>query len=163
MNALDPRSVGVDRVVESQWPVEQRAINLSTLRHDHKCGSFQGRRQLGRDSFNRRQQRYLRTVDAQGVQHLDRIATDVSLVLQAGKDVYRRVGNEQRFVVAGHTHGEDMAEAPLSAQTAFTIGHGMQQFIAVQAAFHQQLATTFADQGNTTLGGSVTVWHVLHG
>lgn len=56
-----------------------------------------------------------------------------------------------------------MAEAPFRAQTVFAVGHGMQQFIAVQAAFHQQLATALADQGDTTLGGGVAVWHVLHG
>ena len=73
-------------------------------------------------------------------EQIDRVLNDVALGVEIGKDVDRRVGDEQRLGIGRHVHDEDMTDAPRGAQAGLARRHLAHQLVGVQAALHQQLA-----------------------
>ena len=84
--------------------------------------------------------------DAQRMREVDRVLDDVDLGLEVGRDVHRRVGDDQRLVVAGHVHDEAMADPPRGAQPGVALDHRAHQFVGVKAALHQRFGPAFAHQ-----------------
>ena len=82
---------------------------------------------------------------------------DVGLVLEVGRDVDRRVGDEQQPRVGGHVHDEDVADAPRGAQAGRRRHHRAHQLVGVQAALHQRLDLARARHRDRLLGGGVAV------
>ena len=63
-------------------------------------------------------------LDPQRVREIDGVLDDVDLVLQRRRDVDRRVGDDQRPIVAGHVHDEAMADPARRAQAALAAHDG---------------------------------------
>ena len=85
-------------------------------------------------------------------EEVDGVLDDVALGVEIGKDVDRRVGDEQRLGIGRHVHDEDVADPPRRAQAGrrrtSTCAH---QLVGVQAALHQQLALGLADRARRPL------------
>ena len=83
---------------------------------------------------------------AERVREVDRVLNDVDLRLQIRRDVDRRIGDDQRLVVARNVHDEAMTDAPGGAQAGIALDHGAHQLVGVQAALHQRFGSSLANQ-----------------
>ena len=77
---------------------------------------------------------------------IDRVLDDVALAVEIGEDVDRRIGDEQRLGIGRHVHDEDVADAPVGAQSADLRRDAAHQFVGMQAALHQHFALARVDQ-----------------
>ena len=80
---------------------------------------------------------------------IDGVLDDVALGVEIGEDVDRRIGDEHGLGIGRHVHDEDMADAPVGAQSADLGGDGAHHLVGVQAALHQDLALALVDQFDT--------------
>ena len=69
-----------------------------------------------------------------------------TLQSRSGKDIDRRIRDEQGLGVTGHIDGEDVADPPVGAQARRFCGDAAHQFVGVEAALHQQLALGLVNQ-----------------
>ncbi len=125
-DALGPRRVLADRVVERERPVEDAALDLPAVRHLAQRRGVERRADVRVDGLHGREDRHLRHGDAEHVREVDRVAHDVGLLGQRRLDVDRGVGDQQDPVVGGHVHHEDVADAPLGAQPGLR-GHDLRR------------------------------------
>ena len=91
---------GIDRIVEGERPVEHAAGDLAAIRHLAQRRGLDGRGDLRRHGLDRRQDRDARRAEADLHEQVDRVLDDVALGIEIGKDVDRRVGDEQRLGMA---------------------------------------------------------------
>ena len=160
LDLFDRRRFLADRVVHRERTIEQPARDLTAVRHLAESRRLQGRLDLRVHRFHRRQNRNLRQLHAKGVAELDRVLHDVDLVVEAGIDVDRGIGDEQGLVVGGHVHHEHVAQAPRGAQTGL-FGHDCaQQLIGVQRSLHQHLGFAHAHQLHRLCRSRIAVWRV---
>ena len=73
-------------------------------------------------------------------EEIDGVLDDVAFGVEIGEDVDRGIGDEHGLGIGRHVHDEDMADAPIGAQSAGLCGDRAHQLVGVQAAFHQHLA-----------------------
>jgi hypothetical protein len=73
---------------------------------------------------------------------------DVALGLEIREDVDGGVGDEQNVGIGGHVEDKDVADAPPGAQPAVLCHDLVHQHVGVQAALHQALRLTVADQAH---------------
>ena len=128
---------GRHRVVECQRTIENGAGNLAAVGHLAEFGGIHGGFNLRIDRLDRRQDRYLRPVDAERVREIDRVLDNVAFGLQVRIDIDGRVSNKERSRVCGDIHDEDVADAPLSAQIVLAGDDRMHQDVGMQCALHQ--------------------------
>ena len=69
-------------------------------------------------------------------------------VLEIGRDVHRGVRDQQGTRIARHVHQIDVAEPSAGAKTAVWSQYGMEQFVGVQRALHQQRRLAPLHQAN---------------
>ena len=91
------------------------------------------------------------------------VLDDAAFVFKVGRDVDGGVCHQQRFGVGWHVHDVDMAEPFARAQAGLRGGNGVQEFVGVQGAFHQQLGLAGAHQFHRAGGGIVAVGGGLDG
>ena len=143
---LDCRRILVDRIVERQRAVEDRAGNLAAVGHLAQCRGLDRRGDLGIDRLHRRQDRHAHLVKLQRMAEVDSVLDDVDLGVEIGRDVYRSIGDDQRVLVAGNIHHKAVADAPGRADAALASDHSTHQLVRVQTALHQGLGLAFADE-----------------
>src|SRR5262249_41938010 len=66
--------------------------------------------------------------------------------IEIGKNIDRRIGEEQRLGIARHVHDEDVTDAPFRAQASLARRHLAHQLVRVEAALHQELAFRLLDE-----------------
>ena len=116
------RRLGIDGVVEGERPVEDAAGDLAAVGHLAQRGGLDGRRDLRRHGLDRREDRDPRRAEADLREQVDGVLDDVALGIEIGKDVDRRVGDEQRLGIGRHVHDEDVADPPRGAQAGLAGG-----------------------------------------
>ena len=144
-DALDPRRLGINCVVKGQRAIQHAAGDLAALRHLAQGSGLDGGGDLGRHRLDRRQDRHAGRAQADGGEKVDGILHDVAFLAQVGKDVDRRIGDEQRLGMPRHIHHIDMADPAFGLQTGQLVGDGMHQLVGMQAALHQKLAPARPD------------------
>jgi len=163
LDALGGGRLGADCVVEGERSVEDAAADLAALGHLAQARSVDGGGNLAGHGLHRGKDRHFWRCEPQPVGEVDGVLADVDLVFQGGKDVHRRVGDEQRLVVGRYVHDEDVADAPLGAQ-ARRPGHDFgHQLVGVQAALHEQPGLATTNHLDGAGGGGVAVRHVDDG
>src|SRR4030095_3287549 len=100
-----------DSVVESQWPLQNAILDLSTVRHLAESGGIHCRPHTRSARLTRSENSRLRILQAERLTEINGVLTNVRLVFEAGCDVDRRVCNEEQLVVAGNVHQEDVTDA----------------------------------------------------
>ena len=80
------------------------------------------------------------------MRQVDGVLHDIDLGVEVGRDVDRRVGDQERLGVARYVEHKHMADSAFGAQAALRVDHRAQQFVAVQAAFHQRIDLAGAGQ-----------------
>ena len=112
---------------------------------------------FGIDGLHRRQDRDPHLVEPQRVRQIDRVLHDVDLPVEVGRDVDGGVGDDQRVLVTGHVHHEAMADAARRADAGVARHNSAHQLVGVQAALHQSLGRSLADQRDRLCGRVVAV------
>ncbi len=102
--------VFADRVVERQGPIQDRARNLSSLRHFAKGSGIDGRRHLRGHGFDRRKDCNLWPLSPERDRQIDGILTNIDLVFQRRSDINCAVSHDQHFVIRRYIHDEYMAD-----------------------------------------------------
>ena len=159
-DALDPRRVFADGVVERQRPVQQPSLDLPALGHLAQRGGVQRRGHLRVDRFDSSQDRDFRFADAQRDRQVDRVLADVHLVLERRRDIDGGVSDDEDLVVRGHVHDEHVTDTAPRAQPGFLGDDRAKDLIAVQASLHQELGFSTANQFHRLSRGSMAVRHV---
>ena len=131
---------------KASGPSRIAARDLPAVGHLAQRRRVDGRGNLRRHGFDRRQDRDPRRAEADRGEQIDRVLDDVALGIEVGKDVDRGIGDEQRFGIGRHVHDEDVADAPRGAQAGLREATCAHQLVGVQAALHQELALGLADQ-----------------
>ena len=160
LDALDPRRLGIDRVVEGERSVEHAAGDLAAVGHLAERRGLDGRGDLWCDRFDRGQDRDPRRAKADLGEEIDGVLHDVALGVEIGSDVDCRIGDEQRVRMGRHVHDEHMADPPRGAQAGRRGRNGPHQFIGVQAALHQQFAFGLVNELNAFRRRGIAVRHV---
>ena len=145
-DALDRCRVLVDRVVERQRTIDQRACDLSAVGHLAQRGRVDRRRHLRVDGFHGGENRDLRRGDAKGNREIDGVLADIDFVLERRGNVDGRVGHDEDLVVGRHVHDEDVTDAAARPKPSLPRHHGAQQLVGVQAPLHEQLGLTQAHE-----------------
>ena len=159
-DALDPRGLGADRVVERERPVEKAALDLAALGHLAQGRSLDGARDLGVDGLDGREDGDAGRAEAQAQMQIDGVAADVGLGLEVGEDVDGSIRDEQRLGIGRHVHDEDVADPASRAQTRLACDDLAHELVGVQAALHQELGLASADQLHGLDGGGMAVRRV---
>ena len=120
-------------------PSRSAVTDLPALRHLAQRRRVERRLHLRGDGLDRREDRDLRPREPERDAQVDRVLADVDLVLQHGRDVDRRVRDQQDLVIRRHIHDEHVADAPPGPQPRVARDHGREQFVRVQTPLHQQL------------------------
>src|SRR5215813_1705124 len=155
--SLDACRFWIDCVVEGQRPVEDAAGDLSSIGHLAERRSLDGGWDLRGHGFNSGEDRDARRAEADLGEEIDRVLYDVAFGLEIGKDIDRRIGDEERVRMVRDIHDENMTDPPRRAQAGGGGGNRPHQLVGVQAAFHQQLALSLADQLNGLRGGRIAM------
>ena len=79
------------------------------------------------------------------------------LVFERGRDIDGGIGDDQDLMVGRHIHDEDVTDAPSGAQSRLARHDRAEQFVSVQAAFHQQLGLALPDEFHGLRGRIVAV------
>ena len=158
LNALGRRRNRADGVVEGKRPIQHAAGDLPTLRHFTERRGIQGGLHLGRHGLNRRKDRDLGRRNPHCLRQLDGIANDIRLGFQIGRDIHRRIRDDQRARVKRRIQHEGVAHAPFGAQPRFLRQSRAQQFIRMQAALHQSRRPAFPHQGHRSLGRGMAMF-----
>ncbi|RAS37462.1 hypothetical protein BX591_103316 [Paraburkholderia bryophila] len=159
---LDRRRVRADRVVERQRTVDDRAADLAAIGHFAERGGVERRGDFRGDGFQRGQHRHFRQRNTQRVREFDCVAHDIGFLFQRRENIDGRVRDEQRLRIARHIHDENVTQTPFGADAGVLADHFLQQFIRVQAAFHQRVRCAGAHQFDGFRGGRVTMRRVDH-
>ena len=88
---------------------------------------------------------------------------NVNFGVKVGRNVNRCIGDQQRLGITRHVQHKYMADAPTSAQPGLWMHHRAQQFVAVQAAFHQRINLASARHFNRLVSCCMAVLHIDHG
>lgn len=91
---------------------------------------------------------------------VNRVLSDLLLVIQRGNDVDRRIGDDDGPVEAGHVQDKSVANASLGTQAGRSSHHCAHQFVGVQASLHQHLDFGFPGQSHRFVGGSMAMRRV---
>ena len=145
---------------KASGPSSKSAGDLAAFRHLAQGRRFDGRGDFGRHRLDRRKDGHSRHAHADRHPEIDGVLDDVALGIEIGKDVDRRIGDEQRIGMARHIHHEDMADPPPGAKPRRGGGDLMHQFICVEAPLHQQFALALADEFHRLRRGGMAVRHV---
>jgi hypothetical protein len=156
-DALDPCRIGIDRIVEREWTVEDAANDLTTVRHLAERRRLNGRRDLRRHRLNGGEDRDPGRAEADLRKHIDRVLNDIALGVEIGEDIDGGVRDEKGFVVSRHVHDENVADPPRGAQSGSRCGHGPHKLVGVQTALHQQLALPLVDQFDRLCRGFIAM------
>src|SRR6185437_8400309 len=149
--------VTADRIVECEWSIEDRPGDLVAFGHLAESRSLEGRRDLRADRLDRREDRDFRLYDPERMAKVDGVARDVGFLFEIGEDVDCRVGDEKRLWIGRHIHDEDMADAPLGANSrvgTYDFGH---QLVGVQTTFHEHIGFTGTDELDSFGGRGVAM------
>ena len=146
LDALCLRGVAADGVVEGQRTVQHTAGDLPPLGHLAQGSGVNGGRHLGRDRLHRGENRDLRPLSTESNGQVDGVLADVDFVLQRRRDVDGRVGDNQDLVIGRHVHDEHVAESTPGAQAGLSRHDRTEQFVGVQAPFHQELGLALTNQ-----------------
>ena len=84
LDALDPRGLRIDRIVEGKRAVEDAAGDLAAIRHLAQGRRFDGRRNFRGDGLDRRKDRHPRRAQADLNEQIDRVLHDVALDIEIG-------------------------------------------------------------------------------
>jgi hypothetical protein len=68
------------------------------------------------------------------------------LASRSGKNIDRRICDEQRFGIGRYIHDKDVAYPPRRAQSRARRRHSTHQLVGMQAALHQELAFALVDK-----------------
>ena len=120
LDALDPRRLGIDGIVEGERPVEDAAGDLAAVGHLAERRGIDGRGNLRRHRLDGGKNGNPRRAEADLGEEIDDVLDDVALGVEVGGDVDGRVGDEQRLGVGRHVHDEDMADPPRGAQAGLS-------------------------------------------
>ena len=96
-DAFDAGGLGIDCVVEGERAVEQAAGDLAALGHLAQRRRLDGRWNFRGHGFDRRKDRDPRRAQPDLRVEVDRVLHDVALGVEIGKDIDRRIGDEQRL------------------------------------------------------------------
>jgi len=88
------------------------------------------------------------------------VLQDVGFLGQARGDIDRRIGDQQRFVVAGHIQHEDVRQTSFGAQAQLPVGNRSEQLAGGQAAFHQCVNFPSAYQAHRFGGCGMAVFAI---
>ena len=111
-DAFDLGSLGIDRVVKGERSVENAAGDLTAIGHLAERRSIDCRRDFWRHGFDRGKDRHARRAKPDLREQVDGVLYDVALGIEIGKDVDRRVSDEQRVGMRRHIHDENVADPP---------------------------------------------------
>jgi len=117
----------------------------------------------GVHGLDRREDRHARLHHADRVRKIDRIAHDVGLVFERGRDVDGRVGHDEGARVGGRLHQVAVADAALGAQARVVRHDCAHELVGVQAALHERLYLVLRHELHGARGGGVAVRHVFDG
>ena len=134
-----------DRVVEGQRAIQDAAL---ICRGRPSCT---GRRHPGVDwilglTVSTAERMATLGWECDDVGEVDGVLDDVHLLFQRRGDVDCRVGDEQRPMIGGDVHDEDVADAARGPQAVGAGDHFAHQFVGVEAAFHQGFGVAIAHQ-----------------
>ena len=91
------------------------------------------------------------------MREVDRVLHDIDLVGEVGGDVDRRIGDDQRLLVAGNVHHKAVADAARRTDAGVARHNGAHQFVRMQTALHQSLGLSLAHQRDRLCGRVVAV------
>src|SRR5260370_24599424 len=109
---LNPGCLWLRGIVKREWTVKNTSRNLAPVGHLTKRSRIDRRSNLGGDGFNNRQNRYLRSRDAENVSKIDRVLNDIRFFLQIRIHIDRRVCNDQRSRIARRVYDTSMDHLP---------------------------------------------------
>jgi hypothetical protein len=119
-DALDLRCLGIDGIVEGEWPVEDAAGDLPPVGHLAERGGVDGRRNFRGHRFHRRKYGDARRAEADLREQIDDVLDDVALRIEIGINVDGGIGDEERLGIGRHVHDEDVTDPPRDAQAGGT-------------------------------------------
>src|SRR5207247_1660111 len=138
--------------VESERTVEDAARDLPAVSHLAESGGIDRRLDLRVQHLHGREDRDPRLLYPEDMRQVDRVLDDVALGVEVGRDVDRRVGDEERPRVGRHVDHEDVADAPRRAEPGFLGDDRLHQLVRMQAPLHERLVLARPDPGPPTLG-----------
>ena len=97
------------------------------------------------------------------MREVDRVLHDIDLDGEVGRDIHRRIGDDQRLLMSGNVHDKAMADPARRADAGVTRYNGAHQLVGVQTALHQGLGLALADQLDRLGGRIVAVFGRLQG
>ena len=160
-DAFRRSGVARDGVVEGERPIENAAGNLPAVGHLAERGRLHRRRNFRRHRFDRREDGDLRLPDADGAREIDGVLRDVALGEKIGRDVHRRVADQDELGVERRVDDENVRDAPLGLEPELLAHDRAHHLVRVQRPLHDRMGGAGAHHFDGALGGGVGMRRVL--